>query len=202
MTPDGAVPEPSHPTVSVLVDNHARFLNFLARRTGSREVAEDVLHDAYLRSLERGSGPRDSEAVTAWFYRVLRNALADHYRRRGAEARALERAAAEPEAPQAALDEELMQAVCQCVDDLIDTLKPEYASALREVDLAGRDVAGFASRSGISANNASVRLHRARRALRTQVERTCGACSAHGCLDCGCRKQVRDKAEGGGVQRC
>jgi RNA polymerase sigma-70 factor (ECF subfamily) len=186
--------ETDHATLRVLLDQHARFLGFLARRTGSREVAEDVLHDAYLRSLERGSRPRDSEAVTGWFYRVLRNALSDHYRRRGAEQRALERAAAQPETPPAALDEELMQAVCACVGELIDTLKPEYASALRQVDLAGDDVAAFAARSGISANNASVRLHRARRALRTRVERTCGACAAHGCLDCGCRAKARSHA--------
>ncbi len=180
-------PEPAHATLRVLLDQQARFLGFLARRTGSRELAEDVLHDAYLRSLERGHAPRDAEAVTAWFYRVLRNALSDHYRRRGAEARALLRVASQPEPAPAALDEELMQAVCGCVGELLETLKPAYAAALRQVDLDGADVRAFAARNGISANNASVRLHRARRALRTQVERTCGACAAHGCLDCGCR---------------
>ncbi len=190
-----ALSDPAGGTLRVLLDQHARFLSFLTRRTGSRELAEDVLHDAYLRGLERDQAPRDAEAVSAWFYRVLRNALYDHYRRRAAERRALERAAAEPtRVSTEALDEELMQAVCACVGELIGTLKPEYAAALREVDLAGAEVGAFAARSGISANNASVRLHRARRALRAQVERTCGACAAHGCLDCGCRGSARERA--------
>lgn len=194
-TLDPVAPDPAQRTVRVLLDNHARFLGFLARRTGSRELAEDVLHDAYLRSLERGSGPRDDEAVTAWFYRVLRNALYDHHRRRGAEQRALQRVADEPEVPASAPDDDLVQAVCTCVGELLDTLKPEYGSALRQVDLEGTPVAAFAARSGISPNNASVRLHRARRALRVQVERTCGACAAHGCLECGCRRQACEARE-------
>ncbi|HCN31333.1 MAG TPA: RNA polymerase subunit sigma-70, partial [Verrucomicrobiales bacterium] len=32
----------------------------------------------------------------------------------------------------------------------------------------------------------NVRLLRARRKLREQVERTCRACATHGCLDCDC----------------
>ena len=169
--------------MSVLVANHERFFAFLAKRTGSRELAEDVLHDAYLRSLRRVDTLRDEEAVTAWFYRVLRNALTDHYRRRGVEQRALQRVAAESETS-ALPDDELMQAVCACAAELVDTLKPEYAAALRRVDLDGAPVADFAAENGISANNASVRLHRARRALRVQVERCCGTCATHGC--CGC----------------
>lgn len=183
---------PQHDTLRVLLDNQARFLGYLTRRTGSRELAEDVLHDAYLRSLERGTGPRDDEAITAWFYRVLRNALYDRYRRRAVEQRALARVALEPEFTASATDDDLMQAVCTCVGELIDTLKVDYRSALRQVDLEGAPVATFAERNGISANNASVRLHRARRALRVLVERTCGACAAHGCLDCGCRARARD----------
>jgi RNA polymerase sigma-70 factor (ECF subfamily) len=30
-------------------------------------------------------------------------------------------------------------------------------------------------------------LHRARRALRKQVQVTCGMCATHGCVDCDCR---------------
>lgn len=41
--------------------------------------------------------------------------------------------------------------------------------------------------SSISANNATVRLHRARKALRDVVMMTCKSCANHGCADCGCR---------------
>jgi RNA polymerase sigma-70 factor (ECF subfamily) len=117
---------------------------------------------------------------------VLRNAIVDRGRRRGAEQRALEAVAHEPEEPAPAPDAAFMDAVCGCVTGLLETLKPEYAQALRLVDLEGRSVVELARETAITPNNAGVRVHRAREALRRQLARTCGACSEHGCLDCSC----------------
>jgi RNA polymerase sigma-70 factor (ECF subfamily) len=172
--------------VAVLVENHRRFLAFLEKRVGSREVAEDLLQDAFVRGLPRAGQLRDEESVVAWFYRSLRNALVDHWRSRAAEQRALEASALETEVTAPAVDEELMETVCACATALLDTLKPQYAEALREVDLGGRSVKDWAETGGITPNNASVRLHRAREALRRQLVRSCGTCADHGCLDCRC----------------
>lgn len=169
----------------VLVENHQRFLAFLERRVESREVAEDILQEAFVRGLPRLSSLRQQESVVAWFYRMLRNALIDHYRRRDAEARAMQQVATEFN--EAATDSEMMHAVCECVTSLIGTLKPEYAAAIQRVDLDGIAVRAFADEQGINANNAGVRLHRAREALRRQLVRSCGSCATHGCLDCDCQ---------------
>ena len=172
--------------VAVLVDNHRRFLSFLERRVGSREVAEDILQDAFVRGLGRAGQLRDEESVIAWFYQALRNSLVDHWRRSGTERRIFEHGEAADAAAEPTADPELMQTVCDCVAALVDTLRPEYAEALRRVELEGTSVKDFAAERGVTANNASVRLFRAREALRRQVERTCGTCAEHGCLDCRC----------------
>jgi DNA-directed RNA polymerase specialized sigma24 family protein len=78
--------------------------------------------------------------------------------------------------------------VCACVMSLLETLKPEYQTALRRVELDGASVRSYAEEAGITPGNAGVRLHRAREALRNQVVRCCGACLEHGCFDCGCKK--------------
>ncbi|MBZ5639761.1 MAG: RNA polymerase sigma factor [Acidobacteriia bacterium] len=169
--------------VAVLVENHRRFLAFLERRVGSRDVAEDILQDAFVRGLARAGQLRDQESVVAWFYRSLRNALADHWRRRSSERRIFDDAAAGAEP---SVDPELMKTVCECATALLDTLKPEYAEALHRVELDGVSVKDFAREKGVTPNNASVRLFRAREALRRQVERSCGTCAEHGCLDCTC----------------
>src|ERR687891_819565 len=36
----------------VLLESHARFLDFVQRRVGSREVAEDILQEAFVRTLD------------------------------------------------------------------------------------------------------------------------------------------------------
>ncbi len=177
--------DPGTPEVlQVLVDNHARFLAFLERRVGSREEAEDILQDAFVRSLDHTPALRSSTSATAWFYRVLRNAITDHYRRRDSQGRALDRLAAEADSE--APDSELEAVVCGCVLSLVETLKPEYGAAIRRVDLEGQSVRAFAAETGVTAGNAGVRLHRAREALRRQLARSCGTCLEHGCLDCQC----------------
>ncbi|MCA9556689.1 MAG: RNA polymerase sigma factor, partial [Myxococcales bacterium] len=141
----------------ILVENHARFLDFLARRVASRDEAEEILQDAFVRGIDRADSVRDGESATAWFYRLLRNALVDHHRRRAAEQRALERAAAEPLPEVIGVDEALMQTVCACVVELVSTLRPSYAEVIRAVDLEGATVTDFAATAGITANNAAVR---------------------------------------------
>ena len=170
----------------ILVENHRRFLAFLERRVGSRETAEDLLQDAFVRALERASTIRDDESVVAWFYRVLRNALVDHYRRGASETRALAAVARDADQEEPAAADGLEAVICRCVVDLLGTLKPEYRTAIRRVDLEGVSVADYARESGITANNASVRLHRAHEALRRQLVRCCQTCVTHECIDCEC----------------
>jgi RNA polymerase sigma factor (sigma-70 family) len=169
-----------------LLENHARFLAFLERRVGSRDDAEDILQEAFVRSLDHTSSLRDSASATAWFYRVLRNALTDHFRRKDSRGRALDRLATETEIGEGVHDAELEAVVCACVLSLVDTLKAEYGAAIRRVDLDGLSVRDFAAEAGITAGNAGVRLHRAREALGKQLARCCGTCLEHGCLDCQC----------------
>jgi RNA polymerase sigma-70 factor (ECF subfamily) len=170
----------------ILLDNHARFLGFLERRVGSREEAEDILQEAFVRSLDRTPSLPDTTSVTAWFYRVLRNALTDHYRRKDSRGRALDRLAAETE-PATGPDAELEAVVCACILGLVETIKPEYGAAIRRVDLDGLSVRDYADEAGITPGNAGVRLHRAREALRKQLALTCGTCLKHECVDCECR---------------
>lgn len=170
--------------VETLVANHRRFLAFLERRTGDRALAEDLLQEAFVRGLDRVGTLRSDESAVAWFYRMLRNAVVDHHRRRGAAERSLASLARELESEGGGSD--LEREICRCVGELAGTLKSEYADALRSVELDGVAVKDYAAQRGISASNAGVRVFRAREALRRQVAVACGTCAEHGCLDCDC----------------
>jgi RNA polymerase sigma factor (sigma-70 family) len=171
--------------VGALVKNHRDFLSFLQRRLGDRALAEDVLQEAFVRGLHKLETLESDESATAWFYRILRNAVIDHHRRRATGEKKLEAFAVELEQsvePQG----EVRGAVCRCIGELAATLKPEYAEALRRVEIDGVPVKDYATEAGITGNNAAVRVFRARQALRKQVTRSCGTCAEHGCLDCTC----------------
>ncbi len=173
---------------ALLVQSKIRFLTFLEGRLGNRADAEDLLQTAYLKAVAEAGTIRDEEKVVPWFYQLLRNLLVDHYRHRAAAARLENHLANETEKTTAIDDEELFREVCRCVKDMTEALKPEYHAILLRVELQDEPLEGVASELGITPNNASVHLHRARRALREALQATCGACTEHGCLDCTCRQ--------------
>jgi RNA polymerase sigma-70 factor (ECF subfamily) len=175
--------------LQVLLDNQRAFLSYLERKVGDRALAEDILQDAFAKLVARpGIAPPD-EALVPWFYRSLRNAAIDQFRRRGAAARALEAFARELESADVP-PPDLEAEVCACVMRLADTLKPEYAEALRVVEIGKTPVKEFAAARGLSAGNAAVRTFRAREALKRRVQESCGVCAEHGCLNCTCRSSA------------
>lgn len=169
-----------------LVNNHKRFLSFLTRRVGDPLDAEEILQAAFVKSVQKSDIIRNGETIVAWFYRLLRNALIDHYRHKDAEHRALKRFAdimTDTEEP----DQNLERVVCQCFKDLLPMLKDDYSELLRRIDLEGASIAKIAKETGMTPNNTRVKLHRARTALRKQLELSCGSCAEHACLDCDCK---------------
>ena len=172
--------------LALLLENHRAFLRYLERRVGNRELAEDILQDAFTKVMDRPDQAPAGEGVVPWFYRLLRNAAIDQFRRRGAANRAVEAFAREIQT-HAAPEPELEAEICACVTRLAGSLKDEYAEALRLIDVQGIPVKAFAEQRGLSANNAGVRVFRAREALKKRVVESCGTCAEHGCRDCTCK---------------
>lgn len=187
----GSTDDPMRPmtreVISSLVDNHREFLRFVESRVGNRDLAKEIVQEAFARGIEKIESLRSSESATAWFYRALRNAVIDHHRRRQTSEKGLAAFAAELD-EYAEPPEEVRSVVCQCVSRLAGTLKPEYADALEQIEVEGLSVSAFAEQRGISANNAAVRVFRARDALRKRVTESCGSCADHGCLNCTCAR--------------
>jgi RNA polymerase sigma-70 factor (ECF subfamily) len=182
---DEATRAPSPDVTRALVENHREFLRFLERRVGRRDVAEDILQEAFARGIDRIETLRDGEALVPWFYRALRNATVDYFRRAKAADRALAQFAEEMEKSEEPL-EAVRDEVCRCVTRLAGALKPEYAEALQRIEVEGVAVKDYAEQHGLSKSNAGVRVFRAREALRKQLSVSCGTCAEHGCLSCSC----------------
>jgi len=172
--------------LSILLENHRAFLRYLERRVGDRERAEDILQDAFAKLMDRPDQAPADESLVPWFYRTLRNAAIDQFRRHGAASRAVDAFAREMET-QATPEPEMEAEICACVSRLAAILKPEYAEALQAIDVRGTPVKAFAEQHGLSASNAGVRVFRAREALKKRVTESCGTCAEHGCRNCTCQ---------------
>jgi RNA polymerase sigma factor (sigma-70 family) len=170
-----------------LIGQRKRFLAFVQRRVSNYELAEDILQSAYLRAFEHRDDFKPSESAMAWFYRLLRNAVIDNYRRHTSKEKALEAWTRQLETSSQP-SPELQNEVCECLHDIVEGLKPEYSEILRAVDIGEQRVQDFAEQHRLSVSNAGVRIHRARAALRKQLLRLCSTCAEHGCMNCRCKR--------------
>jgi len=176
-------------TLAQLMGHRGEFVAFLRKQGATAALAEDVLQSALLRGLEPWAELPGDDSLVPWFYRVLRNALIDQARRAATAERALERYAQEPSDAEPAGE---TRRVCGCARQLLRALKPEYAAMIERIDLGGEAIEEVARAGGITPNNAYVRLHRARKALRDRLEAFCGKCATGGgrCTDCYCHAEV------------
>ncbi len=183
-------PDPAIDRVAHLVATHRPALvAFVARRLGALpgDLADDVVSIATERALRHADQLADPAAGRAWLYRIVRNVLAEQLRGRRPEGPLPDDDAlpAAPEAPSAGN-------ACACVLRLAEAL-PAVQSALVSRALVGDErLTDIAPSLGVSANAATVRLHRARATLRDQLRDCCGTTSLKHCLDCTCD----------GVRRC
>jgi RNA polymerase sigma-70 factor (ECF subfamily) len=172
-----------------LLEQEPAFRAFLRKRISDDAVTEDLLQQSLMKAVERGHELKKSDSAVSWFYRILRNAVTDYYRSHAADYRKLEGlrqemiAAGDDKMP--ALDE-LRPAICTCLDPLLKKMRPAYAHLIERIDLRGELPADVAKEMKLTTNNLTVRLHRARQALRASLEQACGICTKHGCLSCTC----------------
>ncbi|GKS60129.1 RNA polymerase sigma factor SigZ [Nitrospira sp.] len=182
-------PEPLLSNIQRIVQNEPAFRAFLHKRLGDRTLAEDLYQQCLLRALQHQHSIENQESVVPWFYRVLRNALIDYYRSRASHQErhsAFEKDAQVLQEQDVPSLDDVKGTICQCMDQVLDTLRPNYADLIRRIDLSGEQPSAVAKDLAITPNNATVRLHRARQALRASLEATCGICTKHGCLNCTC----------------
>ncbi len=152
-----------------LYEDHAQALfGFLAYRTGDRALAEDLLGEAFERALRsrRRYDPGKASAKT-WLYSIALNCLRDQRRRAGAEARALDRAAAGDRDPVADSglgriedSDELSRALAGLSDEERETVALRFGG-----DLTAPEIADLL---GEKLTTVEGRLYRALRKLRAE----------------------------------
>jgi RNA polymerase sigma factor (sigma-70 family) len=162
--------KPKRLVTDALVTRRQELVDYARRRVGA--AAEDVVQDAALRALKKAEQLSNPRAARAWLFTIVRRVIA--------ERREAEPVNASPPEPERVVDG------CDCIVAQVRALPPAQASLLTRVVVEGVSVSALADELGITQNNAWVRLHRARQALKAQVAQHCGTKSLRQCLDCGC----------------
>lgn len=147
------------------------------RIAGSEEAAEDLVHEAFIRFLEKRIPFPSADDAKYWLIRVVKNGALNYAKRKGREARAYERwwrgeAAVESMRSQTPpAEEELVRRESEEeIKLLLDRLPEKHRSVLVLKEYGGMSYKEIGRVLGISEGNVKVRAFRAREALLALLE--------------------------------
>lgn len=137
--------------------------------------ADDLTQETFLRARRRIGTLQDPGKLKPWLFRIAYNICRDHHRAARSPAGGLavldgDVAIADPRQPEKRLEQEQMSA---CVQRHIAMLPASYRSVLWLFDVLGFTHEEIAATLGLETGNVKVRLHRARRKLKTILEQRC-----------------------------
>jgi RNA polymerase sigma-70 factor (ECF subfamily) len=160
-----------HRYEQVVKRHQDRVFSYACYALGSREEAEDVTQDVFIRLWDHWS-ELNQEAVTGWIIRVARNACLDKLRQRQTRTALLNEHSHEVEQyeePDRTLGEDNGELKRQ-IENAIRELEEPYRSIviLREIDELAYDE--IASALTMPLNTVKVYLHRARKMLREKLK--------------------------------
>lgn len=149
-----------------------RLFSAARRQLDSRQQAEDVVQEAYLKAWRSFTSLEDETRVYAWLYAIMRRELADHYRRRGrrnalVSITSLEAAAAQ--LLQAEGDDPLQDTLAALGNErmahLMHLMPAAFAEALELHDVEGFSYREIADITQVPLGTVMSRISRARRLL-------------------------------------
>jgi RNA polymerase sigma-70 factor (ECF subfamily) len=145
--------------------HHVAIYRYLLRMIGSRERAEELTQDVFLRALKAADGYQERSSERAWLFRIAHNLRLDEARRSQRTPRMshVDDADAEPSAPaQQALRASLLQALAMLPDEEREAFVLAEVVGMSYVEIAD---ACLATTAAIRS-----RIYRARMQLRAVLD--------------------------------
>jgi RNA polymerase sigma-70 factor, ECF subfamily len=158
--------------LAALFDQHHQRLYRLARRlTGTKEEAQDLVQDTFLRAARSpGAVPSGSRSEEAWLVRVLVNICRDHWRRKSSRRRLHDRYQTAA-GPAATPDPEDALVARSTLWRSLQELAPRRRTAIVLYELDGVGIHEIARLLGVSAITVRWHLSRGRKELAEIVTR-------------------------------
>jgi len=141
--------------------------------------AEDLVQDTVERALRFERTYQPGTNLRAWVQQVLFSVFVTRCRRRRRERRALDSLLCDPCAWTRGDDAPVMNALSRRVESALEALPPQFAAAIRLVDIGEQSYKDAAERLGVPVGTVMSRLFRGRRMLATALGAQDSAGSGH-----------------------
>jgi len=163
---------PDDATLRRLYDSTAPMLIRVAYRiTGTEEAAEDIVHDSFIRLIEKRIPFATMDDAKFWLIRVVKNAALNYAKRKGRETRAYERWwRGEQNESESADHDILREESAKEVRELVQKLPENLRGVVLLKEYGGMSYKEIGRALGITEGNVKVRAFRAREALLAMLE--------------------------------
>lgn len=151
----------------------SQLLAFIHQRVGDRELAEDVLHDVFVKIVGREDCLREPAKITAWLYQVTRNVIIDRHRSSRPHEELRQEIEANKEEPTAEAR------LAGFLRPMIEALPKIYRDAIIHSDLDGMRLRQIAKLERITVSAVKSRVQRGRRMLKTMLRECCALEFSH-----------------------
>jgi RNA polymerase sigma-70 factor, ECF subfamily len=148
-----------------------RVRRFILASVKNRWVADDLVQETFLRVLQNFSKVRDQAKLSSWIFRIAANLCQDYFRSPSRKLISFEDNPAGELPGEFSLEKEIEQYQTSLwVQELIKLLPEPMRQVVFLCDIKEESHQEAADLLGISLENVKVRLHRARKRLKTLLE--------------------------------
>jgi len=158
----------------VIEDLGPALRSYLERMVGDPMLADDLFQETSIKIADGLPGFEGRSTLKTWAFRIAHHVCLDHFRKRSSKQTFLEFLDEEHPAPEPEQDEAIVIGeMNECIRGVIDSLPPDYRTALVLHDLEGLTAAEVARVGECSLATAKIRIHRARARLRAALQDQC-----------------------------
>lgn len=143
-------------------------LGYLRKQVTDPVVAEDLLHDVFLKALAAGEREVIPRNLPGWLYRIARNTVIDFYRAKRPTDVLPDDLVAEDSG-----NDLTQQALSECLLPLIKQLPPIYRDTLLATDFEGKTLPSLAAEWHVSVSALKSRASRGRKMLKEKLLACC-----------------------------
>lgn len=136
---------------------------FVRKQVKDEAVADDIVQDVYLKVQHNISQLQSSEKIIGWIYRIAKNTVIDHFRKRS-------KVVTPSDLDWESEPKPLNECVTGCLQETMLTLPVKYREALRLAELEDVSQTELAERLKISYSGAKSRVQRARQMLKERMD--------------------------------
>ena len=156
-------------TIDQIISKHKQELfGYVLKHVKDNQTAQDIHQEILIKIFKHYKSINKPSSLKAWVYKIARNHIMDHFRKKNYVTISLNEQLAEKNE----FTNDAGQ-ILPCLRPFINQLKPNYRQALELIDLGGMSQKDFSVKMNMSYSGAKSTVQRARKQLKKSLNKCC-----------------------------